>query len=93
MKMMKINKQRMELLLKYTHTHENGVYRLYDKNGNYVDAYYDTDFESDNGLDDGEDGYEEYQSIVFKRISDNTLFEVNYHLIPVKVECDGVLVY
>ena len=90
---MNINQERIRILLTYTHNHENGVYRLYDNQNNYVDAYYDTDFESDNGLDEDEDGYEEYQSIVFRRVSDNTLFEVNYHIIPIRVECDGEEVY
>lgn len=90
---MKLNQDRMEILLNFTHNHANGIYRLYDNNGNYVDAYYDTDFESDNGLEEDEEGYEEYQSIVFRKVSDNSLFEVNYHLIPVKVEYGGETVY
>lgn len=90
---MKLNQDRMEILLNYTHNHVSGSYRLYDNNGNYVDAYYDTDFESDNGLEEDEEGYEEYQSIVFRRVSDNSLFEVNYHMIPVKVEYEGDIVY
>lgn len=91
--MMKLNKERMETLLNFTHSHEDGIYRLYDNKGNYVDAYYDTDFESDNGLEEDQEGYEEYQSIVFRKVSDNSLFEVNYHLIPVKVEYEGETLY
>ena len=83
------NLQRFETLLKYTHSHSNGKYVLYDNTGKSVEAVYDTDYESDNGLEE----YEEYQCIAFKRISDGTLFEVNYHQIPVKAVCDGEVIY
>ena len=88
-----INLQRFETLLKYTHSHSNGKYVLYDNSGKSVEAVYDTDYESDNGLEEDEEGYEEYQCIAFKRISDGTLFEVHYHQIPVKAECDGEEIY
>ena len=91
--MIEINKQRFELLLQHTHTHVNGKYVLYDNTGKSVEAVYDTDYESDNGLDEDEECYEEFQCIAFKRISDGGLFEVNYHQIPVKVECDGKRIY
>lgn len=35
----------------------NGKYTLYDKEGKSVEAVYDTDYESDNGLDEDEEGY------------------------------------
>lgn len=88
-----INLQRFETLLKYTHSHTNGKYVLYDNAGKSVEAVYDTDYESDNGLEEDEEGYEEYQCIAFKRISDGTLFEVNYHQIPVKAVCDEEEIY
>lgn len=88
-----INLERFEALLKYVHSHINGRYTLYDNEGKSVDAVYDTDYESDNGLDDDEEGYEEYHSIAFKRISDGTLFEVNYHQIPIRALCDDEVIY
>lgn len=72
--------------------HITMVFIIYNL-GQFVEALYDTDFESDNGLDEDEDGYEEFQCILFKRISDGSLFEVNYHKIPVKVICDSDVVY
>lgn len=81
-------------LLAYAHAFSNGKYTLYDNEGKSVEAVYDTDYESDNGLDeDEEEGYEEYHCIAFKRISDGGLFEVNYHQIPVKAVCDGEVIY
>lgn len=91
--MTNINIERFQILLKHTHTHANGKYTLFDNNGNSAEAVYDTDYESDNGLEEDEEGYEEYQCIAFKRISDGTLFEVNYHQIPIKAICDGEVIY
>ena len=91
--MTNINLKRFEKLLLFVHSHEKGKYLLYDNTGQSVEAVYDTDYESDNGLDENEEGYEEYQCIVFKRTSDEELFEVNYHKAPVKVMCDEMVVY
>ncbi|MCR5303549.1 MAG: hypothetical protein K6E33_03225 [Lachnospiraceae bacterium] len=91
--MANVNLERFEALLSFIHSHINGKYTLYDNEGKSVEAVYDTDYESDNGLDEDEEGYEEYQCIAFKRISDGDLFEVNYHQIPVKAVCDGEVIY
>ncbi len=91
--MANVNLERFEKLFRFTHSHANGKYTLYDNEGRSVEAVYDTDYESDNGLDVDEEGYEEYWCIAFKRISDGCLFEVNYHQIPVKGECDGEVIY
>ena len=88
-----INKERFSIMLENVHLNENGLYELFDNNGRSVEAVYDTDYESDNGLDEDEEGYEEYQCIVFKRISDGSLFEINYHDIPIKVICDKKIIY
>ena len=90
---MDVNKQRFETLLEHVHNNENGKYQLYDNNDRFVIAVYDTDYESDNGLDEDEEGYEEYQCIAFKRVDNGELFEVDYHRIPVRVICDGESVY
>ena len=74
-------------MLTYLHEHENAVYAL-SLAGEKILAYYDTDFESDNGLDEDEQGYEEYHCIVFKKVSDGALFEITYHSLPEMV-CDG----
>ncbi|MCF0104553.1 MAG: hypothetical protein HUJ51_04140 [Eggerthellaceae bacterium] len=91
--MPEINKLRFEELLSCVHSHENGIYKLYDNNGNVVEATYGTDYASDNDLELDEDGYEEFQSIIFEHTSNNFLFEVNYYKIPVKIICDGKLLY
>ena len=79
--------------MKYVHLHSAGAYCLFDNKGKCVEALYDTDYESDNGMDEDEEGYEEFQCILFKRISDGCLFEVNYHKITVRVICDSEVVY
>lgn len=73
--------------------HPNSKYTLFDNAGKSVEALYNTDYESDNGLDEDEEGYEEYQCIAFERISAGSMFEVNYHAIPVKAICDGEEIY
>ena len=49
-------------------------------------ATYDTMFETDNGLYD-EEGYEEYNAIVFLNLETNELFEVNYLNLPNTIMC------
>ena len=87
------NQEMFHRLFAYVHAFSNGKYTLYDKDGKSVEAVFDTDYESDNGLDEEEEGFEEYSCIAFKRISDGELFEVNYHQIPVKAVCDGEVIY
>lgn len=88
-----INKNRFDLLLKQVHDCPWGRYELFDNNGNSVRAFYDTDYESDNGLEEDEEEFEEFQCIVFRRIEDNALFEVNYHQIPIKAICNEQIIY
>ncbi len=88
-----INENRFDLLLKWVHDYPMGKYELYDNEAHFVEAVYDTDYESDNGLDENDDGYEEFQCIAFKRITDGKLFEVNHYQIPVKAVCNGHVIY
>lgn len=88
-----INDKRFELLLKCVHRHPTGEYELFDNTGCSVRAVYDTDYESDNGLDEDDEDYEEYQCIAFERKADGVLFEVNHYQIPVKAICNGQVVY
>lgn len=78
-----------DLLYNFVHEHSEGVYQLAFKNGAEITAEYDTDYETDNGLEFEEDGYEEYITIIFKNIADNTLFEVNGFNFPDKVIYNG----
>ena len=76
-------------LLTYLHCHPHSVYTMSMKSEAPILAYYDTDYESDNGLDEDEKGFEEFQCIVFKKVSDGTLFEVNYHNLPEQITSGG----
>ena len=55
-----------------------------------VIAKYDTMYETDNGLEDDEDGYEEYNAIAFLNTSTNELFEINYLNLPKTIICDDI---
>lgn len=76
-----MDNKRFETLLNYCHNHENAVYRLITAGENIL-AYYDTDYESDNGLDEEDAAYEEYQCIAFRNINTGRLFEISYHNLP-----------
>lgn len=78
-----------DLLYHFVHHHSGGVYRLTFENGSEMTAVYDTDYETDNGLEFEKDGYEEYIAILFKNIADNALFEVNCFNFPDKVLYNG----
>lgn len=82
---------RFKELLLYCHANPKSVYKLVTK-GNSRLAYYDTDYETDNGLEMDEPGYEEYQGIAFMSVNGEGLFEINYHNLPEEVYDDRHLV-
>ena len=88
-----INEEMFALLLKSAHENPGGVFELRDSKGQTVTATYDTDYETDNGLDVSEPGYKEFQGIAFRRTDNGALFEVNCQQIPVSAKCDGRAVY
>ena len=55
-----------------------------------ITAKYDTMYESDNGLEDDEEGYEEYNAIAFLNIETDELFEINYLNLPKSIICGDV---
>lgn len=80
-------------LMDFDRSHTNEVYIMEYDDGTKIKAVYDTDFESDNGLDLDEDGYEEYWACAFE-LKDiikqgnsvpckvGELFELNYKNFP-----------
>lgn len=78
-----------DLLYNFVHEHLGGVYQLAFQNGAEMAAEYDTDYETDNGLEFEDAGYEEYIAVIFKNIADNTLFEVSCFNFPNKVFYNG----
>lgn len=47
-------------------------------------------YETDNGLEDDEDGYEEYNDIAFLNVKTDELFEINYLNLPNSIVCGDV---
>lgn len=73
-------------LYRYVLNHRDKIYTfLY--NGSKIIAAFDCMYESDNGLEDDEAGYDEYHAIGFINLDTNELFEVNYSNMPVSVMC------
>ncbi len=75
---------RFKQLLFYVEENPPSVYTLHIGNTKVL-VYFDTCFESDNGLEMDESGYEEFWCIVFQNINTGELFEVNYHNLPDQV--------
>ena len=44
-------------------------------------------YETDNGLEEDEAGYEEYHAIGFLNLETNELFELNYNNMPTSIMC------
>ncbi len=55
-----------------------------------ITAKYDTMYETDNGLEDDEECYEEYNAIAFLNTATDELFEINYLNLPKSIVCDNV---
>lgn len=94
----------MGTLMDFDRKHQGVVYSIQYTDGTEIKAIYDTDFESDNGLDLDEEGYEEYWGVAFelKEIVKEgnsvpckvgELFEVNYKNFPYIIKSgDGEIV-
>ena len=77
----------------YVHEHMNDIYDIYYDNNIIVKAKYDTDYETDNGLELDEKGYEEYCEMLFKPINGDGFIVLNYNTLPLKIMCNGLEIY
>ncbi len=74
------------ILYCYVSEHPNDTYTfIYDDRK--IMVTFDCMYETDNGLDIGEDGYEEFNAIAFLDLAINELFEVNYSNLPKAIMC------
>lgn len=89
----KNEKVNFEKLLCYTHSAPNGTYEFFDITGSSIKASYDTDYETDNGLEPDDENYEEFYGIAFKSLKSGNMFEITYKNMPIKALCDGVTIY
>lgn len=69
----------------YANDHPSSLFRFVDDTGNSLFATFDTAYETDNGLEPDEDGYEEYNAMAFCEESTKELFEISYHNLPAEV--------
>lgn len=66
--------------------HRDKTYTFMYNNSKII-ASFDCMYESDNGLEEDEDGYDEYHAIGFVNLETGELFEVNYNNMPLSVMC------
>ena len=87
----------MKNLLEHIHQNPNERYILEWLDGTIVEAFVDTCYETDNGLDEEDDAFEEYfacammiQSIVScskqTSLAEGQLLEINYHNYPLSIK-------
>ena len=55
-------------------------------------AVKDTSYETDNGLEIGENGYEEFYAILLQRLDNKEYVELTYLHFPLRITCNGVFV-
>ena len=55
-------------------------------------AVNDGAYETDNGLDIDEEGYEEYNAILLQRLDNKEYVELSYLHFPLRITCNGVFV-
>ncbi|MDD6155230.1 MAG: hypothetical protein PUB39_06735 [Eubacteriales bacterium] len=60
-------------------------FRFVDDTGASLTATFDTAYETDNGLEPGEEGYEEFDAMAFCEDTTGELFEVTYLSLPKEV--------
>ena len=65
--------KKFDFLYNFIHEHSEGTYRITFKDGTEISAEYDTDYETDNGVDIDDSSYEEYIAIIFQNTIDKTL--------------------
>ena len=89
----KNEKQYFDKLYKYVHEHMSEIYNLYFDEVTDQKAVFETDYETDNGLDFSDKRYEEYCEMLFKPSDGKGYITINYHTLPYKVICNGFVVY
>ena len=75
-------------LYRYVLSHRDKKYTFMYNNSKII-ASFDCMYESDNGLEEDEDGYDEYHAIGFVNLETDELFEVNYSNMPLSVICES----
>lgn len=70
----------------YVLKHSTEIYTFIYGNDT-ITATFDCMYESDNGLEDNEDGYDEYHAISFLNSETKELFEINYSNLPTSIMC------
>lgn len=86
----------MENLFLSINSNAKQIYVLTYSNGDVIEAQVDTCYETDNGLEDGDQNYEEYHACAMKIVKiivkknnnfkEGDLIEINYHNYPQQIK-------
>ena len=80
------------VLYRFLHRHPNEVIEVEFENESKYQAVMDTSYDTDNGLEMDEEGYEEFYAILLRRQEDKELIELTYHHFPKRITCNGEFV-
>lgn len=89
----KNEKRFFDKLYKYVHEHINEKYDIYFDEKTNQKAIFETDYETDNGLEINDKRYEEYCEMLFKPSNGKGYVIINYHTLPYKVVCGNDIIY
>lgn len=86
-------KQFFDKLYKFVHEHVTEIYDIYFDEVTNQKVTFETDYETDNGLEINDKRYEEYCEMLFKPSNGEGYVIINYHTLPYKVICNGITIY
>ena len=80
------------VLYRFFHKHRHDVIEVEFNHEPKYQAIMDTAYDTDNGLEMDEEGYEEFAAILLKRLDNDELVELSYHHFPKRITCNGEFV-
>ena len=80
------------VLYRFLHKYPNEVIEVEFENEPKYQAVMDTAYDTDNGLEMDEEGYEEFSAILLERLDNKELVELTYHHFPKRITCNGKFV-
>ncbi len=86
-------KKNFALLYDFVYRNPQCSLNVVMENGDVFQAEYDTDYETDNGLEMDEKGYEEYHAILLRRLDTGEYVEITYKNFPCRITSGDKVIY